>query len=56
MKGGTNTYGGKFKKIRSIYFIFKLHRLSLRADRISKYKYIFILLSGIRQDVLYVPY
>lgn len=38
MKSGTKTYGGKFKKIRSIYFIFKLYRLSLRAERISKYK------------------
>lgn len=34
MKNGTKTYGGKFKKIQSICFIFKLYRLSLRAEQI----------------------
>lgn len=56
MKSGTKTYSGKFKKIQSIYFKLKLYRLSLRAERISKYKFISILFSGIRQDLLYVPY
>lgn len=56
MKSGTKTYGGKFKKIQSIYFTFKLYRFSLRAEWVSKYKCIFILLSGICQDVLYVPF
>lgn len=35
MKSGTKIYGGKFKKIESIYFIFKLYRLSLRTEQIS---------------------
>lgn len=37
MKSGTKTYCGKFKKIQSIYIKFKLNRLSLRAEQISKY-------------------